>query len=115
MLLPGSRRWKGSAANAGVKILSFSIPARPAVPNAARGSRRATTSIFGTEARGKDERRNVGISGWVDCGRVPGGVVVYLAVEPEKIPMSLWVYFVHGLLLGLFLAWFASLFGKKQR
>ena len=45
---------------------------------------------------------------------LPGGMLVYLAVEPEKFPMSLWVYFVHGLLLGLFLAWFASLFGKKK-
>ena len=41
-------------------------------------------------------------------------MLVYLAVEPEKFPMSLWVYFVHGLLLGLFLASFASLFGKKK-
>jgi hypothetical protein len=41
-------------------------------------------------------------------------MVVYLAVEPEKFPMSLWVYFLHGLILGLLLSWFASLFAKKN-
>jgi hypothetical protein len=50
---------------------------------------------------------------------VSGGVVVYVAGKPEaewkrkKLLMSLWVYFVHGLLLGLFLTWLFSWFGKK--
>ena len=50
----------------------------------------------------------------VDCGWIRRGVVVHLAGEPERSPMSLWVYFVHGLLLGLLLAWLGSLFGKQK-
>ena len=52
--------------------------------------------------------------GGVDCGWMRRSVVVYLAGEPERSPMSLWVYFVHGLLLGLLLAWLGSLFGKQK-
>ena len=50
----------------------------------------------------------------VDCGWMRRSVVVYLAGEPERSPMSLWVYFVHGLLLGLLLAWLASLIAVKN-
>jgi len=48
-------------------------------------------------------------------------VVVYVSGEPEagrewqRFLMSLWVYFVHGLLLGLFPTWLVSFFGKKYQ